>query len=218
MYDFTSGFLTLMQQDLFTHGDNQLETCIRVPMSDADVSYYPDFLSADQAQHYFNRLQDTLLWRQEQIQLYGKQFKVPRLQAWYGDKEASYRYSNLSLYPNTWTAELLSLKQRCEQQSATVFNSVLANHYRDGQDSMGKHADDEAELGHEPIIASLSLGALRTLVFSHKHSKQKVKLPLAAGSLLVMKGATQRNWLHGIAKRKTPIAGRINLTFRLIYP
>ena len=207
-----------MQQDLFTHGDNQLETCIRVPMANADVSYYPDFLSADQAQHYFNRLQDILLWRQEQIQLYGKRFNVPRLQVWYGDKEATYSYSNLSLYPNTWTAELLSLKQGCEQQSATVFNSVLANLYRDGQDSMGMHADDEPELGDEPIIASLSLGAVRTLIFAHKQSKQKVNLPLASGSLLVMKGATQRNWLHGITKRKTAMAGRINLTFRFIYP
>ncbi|KXI30569.1 DNA repair protein [Paraglaciecola hydrolytica] len=207
-----------MQQDLFTHGDDQLETCIRLAMPDADVCYYPDFLSADQAQHYFNVIQDSLLWHQEQISLYGKTFQMPRLQAWYGDKEARYSYSNLNLTPNVWTAELLSLKQRCEQQCAAVFNSVLANLYRDGQDSMGKHADDEAELGQQPVIASLSLGATRTLLFSHKETKQSMKLPLAAGSLLVMKGTTQQFWLHAIAKRKTAVAGRINLTFRYIYP
>ena len=207
-----------MQQDLFSHGDNQLETCIRLPMPDADVAYYPDFLSADQAQHYFNVLQHSLFWRQEEIQLYGKRFNVPRLQAWYGDKEASYRYSNLTLEPNAWTPELANLKLRCEQQSGSVFNSVLANLYRDGQDSMGMHADDEAELGRQPVIASLSLGALRTLVFSHKQTKQKIKLPLAAGSLLVMQGTTQRFWQHGITKRKTAIAARINLTFRFVYP
>ena len=207
-----------MQQDLFRHGDSHPETCIRLSMPDADVSYYPDFLSADQAQDYFNLLKGSLLWRQEQVQLYGKHFNVPRLQAWYGDKEASYRYSNLTFYPNDWTAELLSLKQRCEQHCAAVFNSVLANLYRDGQDSMGKHADDEAELGQQPVIASLSLGATRNLLFSHKETKQSMKLPLAAGSLLVMKGTTQQFWQHAVAKRKTAVAGRINLTFRYIYP
>lgn len=207
-----------MQQDLFSYNDDALNAAIQVPMDDADIRYYPDFLGADQAQVYFNLLHQTLLWRQEQIEVYGKRYTIPRLQAWYGDKEASYRYSALSLSPIPWTSELISLKTLCEQKSGARFNSVLANLYRDGQDGMGMHADDEKELGPQPIIASLSFGQVRTVLFEHKHTKQKVRLPLAAGSLLLMKGTTQQYWLHGIAKRKTPLGARINLTFRYIYP
>ena len=207
-----------MQQDLFSYNDDGSNAALPLPMEDADIVYYPDFLAADQAQDYFNRLLQTLSWRQEQIEVYGKRYTIPRLQAWYGDKEARYQYSALSLHPLPWTPELSDLKNLCEQKSGVRFNSVLANLYRDGQDGMGMHADDEKELGPQPVIASLSLGQVRTVVFSHKHSKQKVRLPLAAGSLLLMKGTTQEYWLHGITKRKTPMAARINLTFRYIYP
>ncbi|MDP5032551.1 MAG: alpha-ketoglutarate-dependent dioxygenase AlkB [Paraglaciecola sp.] len=203
-----------MQQELFdTQG---VDEGIQLNMKDADVSYYPSFLLADQALHYFNVLSQQLTWREEHIQLFGKLFKVPRLQAWYGDDDASYRYSNLSMQPNNWTGSLLELKALCEHKTQHSFNSVLANWYRDGQDSMGMHADNEPELGHRPCIASLSLGQERTLVFAHKHSKEKLRLPLASGSLLIMKGKTQECWLHGIAKTKRPLLGRINLTFRSI--
>ena len=207
-----------MQQDLFSNNNDTPDTVLKLPMDDADIHYYPDFLGADQAQLYFNLLHQTLLWRQEQIEVYGKRYTSPRLQAWYGDKEASYQYSALSLRPIDWTPELTDLKKLCEQKCNAQFNSVLANLYRDGQDGMGMHSDDEKELGPQPVIASLSLGQVREVLFSHKQTKQKVRLPLAAGSLLLMKGTTQQYWQHGIAKRKTPLGARINLTFRYIYP
>lgn len=203
-----------MQQELFAvQGVNE---GIQLDMVDADVSYYPSFLASDQALDYFNILLKSLAWRQENIQLYGKLFKVPRLQAWYGDINANYRYSNLTMQANRWTDSLHALKALCEQKSAESYNSVLANLYRDGQDSMGMHSDDEPELGPQPCIASLSLGQQRTLVFSHKRSKQKIRLPLASGSLLIMRGKTQLYWQHGIAKTKKELHARINLTFRTI--
>lgn len=203
-----------MQQQLFEM--QGAEESIQLSMADADVHYYPSFLPADQAQHYLNVLTQTIKWREEHIQLYGKRFKVPRLQAWYGDNEAIYRYSNLRLLPHPWTEALLKLKSLCEQKTAHVFNSVLANLYRDGQDSMGMHADNEPELGKLPCIASLSLGQQRNLIFLHKLTKQKIVLPLASGSLLVMRGETQDCWQHGITKTKRLLQPRINLTFRTI--
>lgn len=204
-----------MQQELF--GMQGADEGIQLNMVDADVHYYPSFLLPDQALHYFNLLKHKLEWREEQIQLYGKLFKVPRLQAWYGDSEASYRYSNLTMQPNSWIDSLLTLKGLCEQKTSHTYNSVLANLYRDGQDSMGMHSDDEPELGLEPCIASLSLGQERTLIFSHKSSKERIRLPLVSGSLLIMKGKTQKYWQHGIAKTKRPLQARVNLTFRTIF-
>lgn len=207
-----------MQQALFAEQSQGHGECIAVPMADADVVYYPDFYHADQADHYFNLLQHELAWRQERIVIYGKEHWVPRLQAWYGDAEATYHYSSLTLQPLAWTKTLLALKTQCELFSGQTFNSVLANYYRDGQDSMGMHSDDEAELGPRPIIASLSFGQTRVLNFQHKKAKTRHKLPLNHGSLLIMAGATQQNWQHGIAKLKRPTGGRINLTFRRILP
>lgn len=206
-----------MQQDLFSHFEQQQSDDHHLPMQDAGIRYYPDFLDADQALDYFNVLNSSLQWRQEQICLYGKIFDVPRLQAWYGDAEANYRYSNLTMQALPWTTELLALRQRCEQLSGAKFNSVLANLYRDNQDSMGMHADDEPALGKQPTIASVSLGERRTLIFVHKITKQRIKLPLAAGSLLIMAGDTQQFWQHGIAKQRVIMSPRINLTFRFIH-
>lgn len=204
-----------MQQELF--GIQGADEGIQLNMVDADVYYYPSFLLPDQALHYFNLLKHTLEWREEHIRLYGKLFKVPRLQAWYGDSEAGYCYSNLTMQPESWTDPLIILKKLCEQKTRHTYNSVLANLYRDGQDSMGMHSDDEPELGLEPCIASLSLGQERTLIFSHKTSKEKIRLPLVSGSLLIMKGKTQKYWQHGIAKTKRPLQARVNLTFRTIF-
>ena len=204
-----------MHQERFDFVE-QSETPGRLPMADADVRYYPDFLSGNQAQDYFNRLSAQIAWRQEHIRLYGKLHLIPRLQAWYGEPDAAYRYSNLTMQPLRWIAPLAELKQLCEQHSASQFNSVLANLYRDGQDSMGMHADNEPELGSQPVIASVSLGQPRVLIFVHQHTRQRVKLPLASGSLLVMAGATQQYWQHGISKQSQPMAARINLTFRRI--
>lgn len=207
-----------MQQDLFNQFEQQHADGHRLPMKDADVCYYPDFLEHDQAQRYFQQLKSRLQWRQEKIRIYNKTYDVPRLQAWYGDAQALYRYSNLTLQPLPWTTELTELKNRVEIQSATKFNAVLANLYRHNNDSMGMHADDEAELGENPIIASLSLGENRTFIFAHKLSKKRIKLNLNNGSLLIMRGTTQQYWQHGIAKQSAFLAPRINLTYRYIYP
>lgn len=159
-------------------------------------------------------------WRQEHITLFGKTHKQPRLVAWHGDRNAHYKYSGKTYEPQFWGDTLLRLKGVVEQACAHPFNSVLLNYYRDGRDSMGLHADDEPELGPEPAIASLSLGATRTLYFKHRFRKDldTVKVPLPSGSLLLMRGATQRYWKHGIRKLSSPCGARINLTFRLVLP
>ena len=193
-------------------------TPIALDMPDADVVYYPNFISEPRASELTVILKQSILWRKEQITLYGKTFDVPRLQAWYGDADAAYQYSGMTMQPQAWTTELLELKQQCEQITQTSFNSVLANLYRDGNDGVGRHADDEIELGVEPTIASLSFGETRNLDFYHNHTKHKIKIPLTSGSLLVMKGGTQRYWQHGISKTKKDLNARINLTFRYVFP
>ena len=204
-----------MQQSLF--GSEYDNTVIHLNMPDAEVLYYPDFIPSQEANYYLESLRHSLDWRQEQITLYGKTFDVPRLQAWYGDKDSQYQYSNLSMKPKPWTKELWSLKQKCEKKSKLEFNSVLANLYRDGSDGMGRHADNEPELGHRPVIASVSFGETRNLDFYHNQSKQKVRVSLTNGSLLLMRGDTQTHWQHAIAKTKKVLLPRINLTFRTIY-
>lgn len=204
-----------MQQSLFeSQYDN---TPIQLDMPDANLKYFPNFIPPAEASSIMHALQHSLNWRQEQITLYGKTHDVPRLQAWFGDEDASYEYSNLIMRPLPWTPILLELKQKCEKASNTPFNSVLANLYRHGQDGMGRHADNEAELGKQPVIASLSFGEERNLDFYHNQSKDKVRLPLANGSLLIMSGDTQTHWQHSMAKTKKKLAARINLTFRYIH-
>lgn len=205
-----------MQSDLFS-SNRDLEP-VSVNMPDANVTYLPDFLNVMQSDFYFSALKNSLAWRQDHIKMFGKSVKIPRLHAWYGDPEAAYTYSALTMQPENWTSELTKLKNLCESACNTRFNSVLANYYRDEQDSMGAHADNEPELGKQPTIASLSLGQVRELTFKHTGTGQKVNLPLAHGSLLIMAGETQRYWQHGITKRRGPLGQRINLTFRMIYP
>jgi alkylated DNA repair dioxygenase AlkB len=160
------------------------------------------------------RLIDETPWRADTIVVYGKRYLQPRLSAWYG--EARYTYSGLTLDPLPPTPLLEQLRATVEQVTGHRYNSVLLNYYRDGADSMGMHSDDEAELGPQPVIASLSFGAVRTFILRHKTSKRTVKLDLTDGSLLLMAGNLQKNWLHGINKTVKPTAARVNLTFRYI--
>lgn len=189
-----------------------------LPLSEADVRYFPNALSQDDADRFFALLKNELPWQQDTIKLFGKSVKIPRLQSWHGDPECTYTYSNLTMAPNPWTKSLSSIKTRCEALCApsygTRFNSVLANWYRDGKDSMSFHSDDEPELGMNPVIASVTLGEARPFVFKHKETKEKYTQVLEHGSLLIMAGATQSHYVHGIAKTAKPIGGRINLTFR----
>ena len=181
----------------------------------ADICYYENFIADESA--VYQRLLNDLQWQQDTIQMYGKPVLIPRMNAWYGDKGAAYSYSGLKLDPIPWTDSLLTLKQAVEQLLNIRFNSVLANYYRDGTDSVAWHSDDEPELGVNPIIASLSFGASRR--FSLRQRKQPtapVHIDLDGGSLLVMAGETQQYWHHQVPKTRKPVAGRINLTFRTI--
>lgn len=160
------------------------------------------------------RLVSETDWRAESITLWGKQCLQPRLTAWQG--EADYTYSGLTLKAQPYSALVAGIKDAVERLSGHRFNSVLLNYYRDGRDSMGMHSDDEAELGARPVIASVSFGATRTFILKHKQTRQTIKLDLPSGSLLLMAGATQANWVHGINKTARPLGPRVNLTFRYI--
>ena len=206
------------------------------------VDYYPDFLSEKLAENYMETLcavnnhnwkqidwrtnegEDLkaidfahINWQHNQIKLFGKTIYEPRFSAWYGDNHASYTYSGVERRPVAWTPLLQKIKQDIEQIVSRTFNSVLLNWYRDGQDSMGWHADDEKELGNNPLIASLSLGANRDFQLHRKtDTKQKVTISIQNGSLLVMGGSLQHHWKHALPKRKNIQKPRINLTFRTI--
>lgn len=173
-----------------------------------------NFLTESYANSLFQKLTDTLPWQQESINIFGRKVLQPRLQAWHGN--ASYTYSGLTMHPHPWTEELRALEKRCAEISGQRFNSVLANMYRDGNDSMGWHQDNEPELGPHPIIASLSLGEPRRFVLKHKDSNEKQEFILGHGALLIMAGETQQYWYHAIPKTKKAVNTRINLTFRHI--
>ena len=189
-------------------------------MQDAEVYFVRTLGLPAPAESLLASLIRETPWRAEDIVVWGKRFPQPRLIAWYGDPGQSYTYSGIDLVPLPWTALLLQIKSRVEAVTAETFNSVLLNHYRDNRDSMGMHSDDEPELGPRPVIASLSLGEQRTLVFKHKTSTslRSIRLPLPSGSLLVMRGETQRNWKHGINKEDRMLGARVNLTFRQVKP
>jgi alkylated DNA repair dioxygenase AlkB len=187
-------------------------------LPDAEVYYSPRVDLGAAPDRILTELIEQIPWRSEVINLWGKEYQQPRLAAWYGDADARYTYSGLSLDPLPWTDLLSIVRSRVEALADTTFNSVLLNYYRDHRDSMGMHSDDEPELGPNPIIASVSLGEQRTLVLKHKFRKdlKPVHLPLDSGSVLLMKGATQHHWKHGINKLSRPCGPRVNLTFRRI--
>lgn len=203
-----------MQGDLFS--DPEQKQPELMPMRDGKVTFMRDFLTTAQANQYFSVFSTSLAWQQDTIKMYGKEVKIPRLHSWYGENEAAYAYSGIMLQPKSWTPELLDLKSQCEILAKVRFNSVLVNYYRDGQDSMGWHSDNEPELGEQPVIASVSLGQVRDFDFRHINTKQKVRLTLTPGSLLIMAGDTQTFWQHAVPKRTASMSGRINLTFRYI--
>lgn len=190
----------------------------RLSVPDADISYAERISLPLPQQTLFDRFIAEIEWRRETISMWGKSYLQPRLIAWYGDPGATYTYSGLQLEPLPWTPLLADVKTTVERLVDAAFNSVLLNYYRDHRDSMGLHSDDEAELGPRPTIASLSLGAERTLILKHRgdRTRRTVRLHLAGGSLLVMRGDTQRNWKHGINKETQPCGPRVNLTFRRI--
>ena len=183
---------------------------------DGELYLIKQFYDREEADGLFESLLQSLAWDEEAILIFGRWVKVPRLMAWYGDPEACYTYSGVNHEPLPWTETLSSIRMKVEQSCGHPFNSVLANLYRDGRDSMGWHADNEKELGPNPIIASLSLGDERLFCFSHNKTRYRLDFVLGHGDLLLMAGALQHHWRHSLPKTKQPKTERINLTFRRI--
>lgn len=202
-----------MTGDLFEGGEPR---CLDIP--DADIRYWRCVDLGAQPHLILHELIEQTPWRSEVITLWGQQYQQPRLTAWFGNPGARYTYSGLALEPLPWTDLLSDIRGRVEALVEAPFNSVLLNYYRDHRDSMGMHSDDEPELGRNPTIASVSFGEQRTLVLKHRFRKdlKPVQLRLESGSLLLMRGATQHNWKHGINKVSQPCGPRVNLTLRRI--
>jgi alkylated DNA repair dioxygenase AlkB len=159
----------------------------------------------------------NIRWKQDRMKLYGKAIPLPRLTAWYGDPGAAYTYSGIKSEPNPWTDGLRHIKGRIEEATGARFNCVLLNWYRDGRDSLSWHADDERELGVDPVIASANFGATRDFQLRRNDDpEQTINIPLKHGTLLVMRGALQEHWKHAVPKRAGVKESRFNLTFRYI--
>jgi len=187
------------------------------PMPNAHVLMYQTFFDKSESDRLFSELLNGTRWRQDKMKLYGKDIDLPRRTAWYGDNDKDYTFSGITMNPETWTATLLKIKQRIEQVANVKFNSVLLNHYRDGNDSISWHTDAERELGKNPTIASVSFGGTRRFMLRHINDKDlKTEVELTSGSLLIMADQTQHFWQHQIPKTKISVAPRINLTFRQI--
>ena len=180
------------------------------------VNYYDRIISASDSYQYLERLLNNILWKNDEVVIYGKRITTKRKMAWYGDKPYKYTYSNTTKTALPWNDDLVALKLLIEQQTGETFNSCLLNLYHDGSEGMSWHCDSEEELEKHSAIASLSLGAERKFSFKHKQNKDKVSLFLQSGSLLIMKGETQKNWLHSLPPTKTINSPRVNLTFRTI--
>lgn len=189
----------------------------KLKIKDGELYYDRFFFSNIEANKYFNLLKKEIQWQQDNIKIFGKIYLQPRLTALYANNNKSYSYSNIKMQPITFTPTLFDIKSKIEKRINSQFTSCLLNLYRNGQDSNGWHADNEKELGLNPVIASLSLGAERVFHMKHRNDKkEKVKINLTNGSLLVMRGRTQHHWLHQIPKTRKKVGERINLTFRII--
>ena len=198
-----------MQHSLFGAEDQNL-----LPFQ-GETFFYPGFFSPEKSDLYFQQLQKNLEWKWEPIKMFGKMVMQPRLTALYGDPGRPYGYSGISMKPLVWNRELLEMKEVIESFSGVLFTHVLCNLYRDGQDSMGWHRDNEAVLGRNPNIASVTFGATRVFQIRHYETKShKIDIPLTHGSLLLMSGESQHYWEHQLPKSKKVVGTRINLTFR----
>ena len=199
--------------DLFnTEADNQKNLLPK----DGVVYYLGKLLTHQDANRYFDCLMNTVEWKNDQAIIYGKQIITKRKVGWYGDSDFEYTYSNITKRALPWTTELLELKSIIEEKTGEKFNSCLLNLYHNGDEGMSWHSDAEKNLKKDGAIGSLSFGAERKFAFKHKETKDTISLILENGSLLVMKGTTQTNWLHRLPPTKRITKPRINLTFRTI--
>lgn len=201
-----------MQTD-WLQTDNAPQT---LPMNDADVRYWAQAFETNHADSLLEALFKQLHWEQRSLRIYNKTHLTPRLVAWCADNGVQYEYSGDNAPRQDWTSALLTIKAQVETLCNARFNGALLNYYRNGNDHMGWHSDDESSLGKQPVIASVSLGAQRTFQFKHKTSKQRVDIELEHGSLLVMQGNTQKYWQHALPKRLRENEARLNVTFRCI--
>ena len=197
--------------------DSSIAPAERIELEDGEVTLVRGFFSASDGWELFADLRESVTWKQDEIKMFGKVHLVPRLHQWYGDPGTVYRWSGIEMRPEPWTARLEAVRRRVEARAGSRFNSLLLNLYRNGDDTVGWHADDEPTLGRRPVIASLSLGATRDFVLrpvGGDGRQKKRTLALEHGSLLLMSGDTQSNWQHCVPRRKRVKDARINLTFR----
>jgi alkylated DNA repair dioxygenase AlkB len=191
--------------------------CEQLKLPGAEILFYPDWLEPSLADSLMKVARGKVRWECHRIKIFGREVDSPRLSCWIGDSDASYVYSQTRFEPHPWLPELQLVRERLQDEFDCRLNSVLANLYRHGQDSMGWHSDDEPELGPQPLIASISLGATRRFSFKAKTPDAKAQhLELMHGSLLLMCGDTQKNYRHALAKTAKPTGERINLTYRNI--
>jgi alkylated DNA repair dioxygenase AlkB len=188
----------------------------RIPLARGEMWFVERWLAAAEADALLADLLARVPWEVHRIRLFGRTVDSPRLSCWIGDPGAAYRYSGALFTPHPWPASLAALRAAVAQAAGAPFNSVLANRYRSGTDAMGWHSDDEPELGPQPVIASLSLGATRRFVLKARAGDQRLVLELPHGSLLVMRGDTQRNYRHALPRTAKPVGERVNLTFRQV--
>jgi len=182
-----------------------------------EVYFFPGFISAKESEIYLHALMRDVPWEHRAIKIFGKEVMQPRLVAWFADAGQTYRYSGLSLAANEWNPALLAIRQKIKKLCGIQFNSALLNLYRNGNDTVGWHRDNETELGAQPVIVSVSLGAPRNFVFrSYHHKETKIKLNLGSGSLLLMTGETQEYWEHTLPRAPKVLEPRLNITFRKI--
>jgi alkylated DNA repair dioxygenase AlkB len=201
--------------DLFSNEEDENKNLLP---KDGTVNYYGKLLPFKDANHYLDRLLNTIEWKNDEAIIFGKHIITKRKVAWYGDTNFNYTYSNTTKNALVWTTELLELKAIVEEKTGEKFNSCLLNLYHNGDEGMAWHSDAEKDLKKNGAIASLSFGAERKFSFKHKETKETVSLILEHGSLLVMKDTTQTNWLHRLPPTKLTKKPRVNLTFRTIIP
>ncbi|MEQ6123289.1 alpha-ketoglutarate-dependent dioxygenase AlkB [Pseudotenacibaculum sp. MALMAid0570] len=183
---------------------------------DGEVIDFGLILNKEQCNFYYDKLFNEIPWENDQAIVFGKHYVTKRKVAWFGNKEYNYSYSGVTKQAHLWTPELLELKKKVEEISKATYNSCLLNLYHDGSEGMAWHSDGEKTLQENGVIASVTLGAERKFSFKHKETKQRIDIILKNGSLLLMKGETQKNWLHRLPPTKKIHAPRINLTFRTI--
>lgn len=202
------------QLDIF--GSNENSNSV-IELQNGKLQFFEHFFDKKQSDIFLSTLINTIPWHQDKMNMYGKEVNLPRLSAWYGDNFKSYTYSGIKLTPLAWTTELQKIKAEIDTVSNVEFNSVLLNRYRDGNDSISWHSDDEPELGKNPVIGSVNFGATRRFMLRHKKDKSLTyEVELKHGSFLLMFGELQHYWLHQVPKTAKKIGERINLTFRVI--